>query len=870
MADLDFRVNADTSRAQANLRNLESSLAGVTNAFRLLTGVITAGAIVNFADSVTNLKNRLLLLSDSQAQANAQFQALVAISTEARTDLGATGDLYFRIARATKELGISQAEAAQITESLAKAMTSSGLSAAESAGPLLQLGQALQSGVFQGDELRSILEGLPPVARALADQLGVPIGALRKMGSEGQITSQQFVLAMRKARDAIEQDFAKTVPTIGQAFNQLKNQIALAFSNFETQTQTGQNFALAIEYIAFQIFKLSKNIDQIIGPLGTFIQIVGTLVVFNVVSRTLGALGSALRGIIGYFGRLGAAFSNAKDFLLNFGSVVTAVGGGFLGFGSVILTILKPLGMLIQRFGALGAAVLAFLGIDKFGEWFKNLGKEGSESRNELEAFRKEMAALKGGLDQTAGTPAPIFLDPKAMLKTRQELEQITINYQRQNLELQKRLQFEGEQVGLTERQKAVRQALFDLENNYLNEVSRLTDMYREKSQSKNKEDQASLPIIQEQIQRVTQSYQAQIGVIKDLIVANFDKAEIERQNLALSEFSIRTQIDGQRKLREIQDDIAKTGMSEIQQKYYDIARASEDSARSAIEAENSRRRSLKLAEMTADEERQYYERAAQSNNRLASAQKQLYEQSRTFQSGWNRAFKQYIDDATNAAKQAERLFSIAFKGIEDALVDFVKTGRFEWKNFVADITEELLRSQIRQLLGSFAGALGLGNLGGGLGGVVGTSPTNPMYVIDVGATGRGGGGALPFGNNPLISGGGFGGGMNQSVGLFGTLTNAVSGLWNFGKSIVGGIGDLFGGFFATGGMIPPGRYGIVGERGPEYVSGPASVTPMQPMQVTYNINAVDAMSFKALVAQDPAFIHAVAMQGAKSIPGRY
>jgi hypothetical protein len=70
--------------------------------------------------------------------------------------------------------------------------------------------------------------------------------------------------------------------------------------------------------------------------------------------------------------------------------------------------------------------------------------------------------------------------------------------------------------------------------------------------------------------------------------------------------------------------------------------------------------------------------------------------------------------------------------------------------------------------------------------------------------------------------------------------------------------------------MIPPGRFGVVGERGPEFVSGPASVTPMAATNVTYNINAVDAASFKAMIARDPAFIHAVAMQGSKSVPGRF
>jgi hypothetical protein len=69
--------------------------------------------------------------------------------------------------------------------------------------------------------------------------------------------------------------------------------------------------------------------------------------------------------------------------------------------------------------------------------------------------------------------------------------------------------------------------------------------------------------------------------------------------------------------------------------------------------------------------------------------------------------------------------------------------------------------------------------------------------------------------------------------------------------------------------MIPQGRFGIAGERGPELIGGPASVTPMSGTTVTYNINAVDAASFQALVARDPSFIHAVAQAGARGMPKR-
>ena len=98
------------------------------------------------------------------------------------------------------------------------------------------------------------------------------------------------------------------------------------------------------------------------------------------------------------------------------------------------------------------------------------------------------------------------------------------------------------------------------------------------------------------------------------------------------------------------------------------------------------------------------------------------------------------------------------------------------------------------------------------------------------------------------------------------------------------GFGNLFGGSqtagasvmglpgFAKGGYLPSGQMGIVGENGPELITGPANITPMQnqqPVTVNYNISAVDAASFRALVARDPQFIYNITEQGRRSQPSR-
>jgi hypothetical protein len=122
----------------------------------------------------------------------------------------------------------------------------------------------------------------------------------------------------------------------------------------------------------------------------------------------------------------------------------------------------------------------------------------------------------------------------------------------------------------------------------------------------------------------------------------------------------------------------------------------------------------------------------------------------------------------------------------------------------------------------------------------------------------------------------------NLASGISSRLTgmmNNVRNMANRAGSVFSNFGfsnpfQNFAGFFANGGMIPAGQFGIAGESGPEVITGPATVTPLSQLgggmtQVTYNINAVDAASFRSLLARDPSFVHAVVQRGAAGVAGR-
>lgn len=922
MADIKYILELDTAGAQGNLQRLRSSIRQTNSAFEGLRGLLAGVAaavsvreVIALSDTITNLRNRLITISPTLQDVENQFNAIAAIALGSRAPLEAVGDLYFRIARASGELGLSQKEAADITDTLSKAMTTTGLSAQEAAGPLLQIGQALQSGRFQGDELRSVLEGMPVVSQALAEELGVTIGELRKLGSEGKITGDVFVRAMKRAKEGVDEAFARTLPTITQAFTNFRTALTLAFGEFEKNTQAGKSTAAAIEVLTLALLELGDNIDAVVQPIKILLQIIGAVASISLFGRAwrgltsiIGAVGTATKGITESFKFL---FGLMKDS----GAIIRQVTIGKLKLGEVLTWILTPVTFLIEKFGALAAGIGAFLGIDAIFKWFEELGNSQEAAADRSKRLNERLEQLREGLKDVQGENRAAAAQQaqlnKLISQGSEELQRAARAYQETADQQARALRDQIEAIGLTEEQIKIKESQRDAETAYLSEAKRLQDeLFRVKKSDKEEDkaqipiilrllaeldnryksnletntklteelnnrlsiqkqlaefdkmddalkaqnksiensqqqlaletaklrlsererdaidlrysleqarlsaieplqqrllelkrsnsesDKALIPIIEEQIAKVNQLYATAVPAQIELLNAKERELEITK----LINFTEETRKDTAEKIRDIQRETAKLTMSEIEKKYYDIANAAEDSARRAIQAEE-KRRGVKLP---IEEQRKYYDEAKKQAEELTQAQAKHQQQARSWETGWTKAYKNYVDEATNAAKAAESVFAKATKGMEDAMVNFAKTGKFEFKSFMNSILEELLRSQVRNLM---------------------------AQVFNIGSQAGGG-------------------------------------------SLFGSIGKLLG--FANGGIIPTNNPVLVGERGPELISGASGrvVTPNNQLglgsqMVTYNINAVDAASFKQLVARDPAFIHAVAMQGGKSTPMR-
>ncbi|MGK7705167.1 tape measure protein, partial [Acinetobacter baumannii] len=133
--------------------------------------------------------------------------------------------VYQRFSDNAKTLNLTMDDTARLTETVSKAVAISGASAEAADAALVQFGQALASGTLRGEELNSVMEQTPALAKAIAKGMGITVGELRSVAAEGKITSQEIVKALRNVQDEVDALFAKTDITIGQSLTLLNNEI---------------------------------------------------------------------------------------------------------------------------------------------------------------------------------------------------------------------------------------------------------------------------------------------------------------------------------------------------------------------------------------------------------------------------------------------------------------------------------------------------------------------------------------------------------------------------------------------------------------------------------------------------------------------
>lgn len=222
-----FRISNSSDAAAAGIERLS----GVTARFNAVINRLTSAAVIvglataagqlvrsftNAVDSITNLRNRIALVSTAGEDAADTLERLRRVAESTRTSLRSTGEIYTRLAEALQG-AIPTNELLNVVETIQRAVVLSGVSAQSSDAALTQLAQGLAAGALRGEELNSVLEQLPRVTRVLTDELGVTIGQLRDMAEAGQITNEVITRAFTNQASRVQEEFAQQATTVDQA-----------------------------------------------------------------------------------------------------------------------------------------------------------------------------------------------------------------------------------------------------------------------------------------------------------------------------------------------------------------------------------------------------------------------------------------------------------------------------------------------------------------------------------------------------------------------------------------------------------------------------------------------------------------------------
>lgn len=767
MADLRYIVETDTRRAQQGLTDLQTKTTQTSNSMQNLGRVIAGIGIASFIRSALNAANAV---SDLAAATDVSVQNIAALTQAFQENSGSVDGALRSIQRLTRVTGEAVRGNQVYIDSFARL----------------------------GISLRDLQDQSPD---RILERTVVGLGNLES-------AAERSALAMQ----LLGRSGGVDLRTIGQAFNDYQSNARRYAQAIESAGAANQQLANTLQQLQREVIVVIQPITEFIAALNpeniaAFIELMLKLVVvFGSLWATLkgvGLLVATSRGLNSLSRQMLVLSQNAttsKMSLLRFAQGTATTSGAIVNLSLLVTRLVPIVAGLSAAYLIADSAVKRYTDDTGLLAWAKS--KLGLETEKVADALAREDETVNRALRRwreyddilsaVRGSQRAIgeFRMSSGIADLARELDLLT-NVAR-----------EDRQVTL--------------------ELARATDEYNAALQPLLKsleqvneygEDPEASAVIEESIAAINDLYQEQVGLIKAVNQARKDEAD-ESERLANEQKALEARIrmyqilgqvatDGQNQIAAMNAEMEKLTLGTLEQQFVDIRTEQEAVTRGAQEMLYAL---YAAGGITLDE----YQTALQAVDAMESelierrrqAAEELYEQQRLFSTGWQQAYNEYAEAAFNNAELARTAFDTATKGMEDALMNFVTTGKLSFRGLITDMIQQLLRLSMQKALAGLLG--GIGGAGAG-----------------------------------------------------------------------SGIASLFAGGFATGGFIPPGKFGLVGEAGPEFISGPAQITPMDQVsttgstQVNYNISAVDARSFKELVASDPSFIYAVTEKGRQTLPTR-
>lgn len=273
VAQLTIEMAANVARLRTDMdaarRTVDGAMGHIgksaQTATRLLGGIGGALAVqqlarqyLQFADAVTVVENKLRLAHTSVYAQKRAYDELFVIAQRSRVSFTELSHTYSSIARN----GGPQSQVLKVTEAISNAMTVSGGAAEGMKAALVQLGQGMASGVLRGEELNSVMEQTPRLARAIADGMGITLGQLRQYGAAGLLTTEAVTRALISQADVLKNEVATATMTVAQANTVLDNSATNLVGSIDKATNASGFWAGTVKALSNDLDAMGAAIDR--------------------------------------------------------------------------------------------------------------------------------------------------------------------------------------------------------------------------------------------------------------------------------------------------------------------------------------------------------------------------------------------------------------------------------------------------------------------------------------------------------------------------------------------------------------------------------------------------------------------------------
>ena len=298
-------ISAGTQQANELTNTIKRAVAAYVS-------IQSVGKALNISDELVQTTSRLNMMNDG-VQTTAELVNMVyAVAQDARGSFSQMADVVARFGNNAKDAFSSSEEVVAFADLIQKQMTIAGASTQEAANAELQLSQALGSGVLRGDELNSIFEQAPNLIQNIADYLDVPIGKIREMAADGELSADVVKAAIFSAADDINSKFNEMPMTWGQIWQSMQNTALIAFQPvlqrlndlanseaFQTFIQGAIEAMATLANILLNVFDLAVSIGTFIGDNWSIIApIVYGIVAALTAYIAISAIVAAINGIM--------------------------------------------------------------------------------------------------------------------------------------------------------------------------------------------------------------------------------------------------------------------------------------------------------------------------------------------------------------------------------------------------------------------------------------------------------------------------------------------------------------------------------------------------------------------------------------------